>query len=113
MSRFEPGKTTTPIRTLTRRVPRRSRGRRRRRADERRRRPERLDLVRLDQRVREQLARQPLDDRPGRGLVGRRDRQLDPPADPDVADPVDPEVAEAALDGPALRVEDPGLRAGR
>ena len=34
------------------------------------------------------------------------DGQLDPPADADVADALDPEVAEAALDRPALRVED-------
>ena len=43
------------------------------------------------------------------GLVGRVDRQLDPPADPHVADALDPEVAEAALDRPTLRVEDAGL----
>ena len=46
---------------------------------------------------------QPLDDRAGRRLVRRLDGQLDPPADPDVADPVDPEVAEAALDRATLR----------
>ena len=72
---------------------------------------ERLDVVRLDQRVRQELARQPLDDRPRRRLVGRRHGQLDPPPDADAGHAVDPEVAEAALDGPALRIEDAGLRA--
>ena len=66
--------------------------------------------VRLDQRVRQQLAGQALDDRAGRGLVGRIDGQFDAPADPDGADAADAEVIEAALDGPALRVEDAGLR---
>ena len=44
------------------------------------------------------------------GLVDRRHRQLDAPPDADVGDPVDPEVRQAALDGPALRVEDARLR---
>ena len=63
----------------------------------------RLDGVGLDERVRQQLGRQPLDDGPGRGLVGRLDRQLDPAPDADGADALDAEVAEAALHGPALR----------
>ena len=75
-------------------------------ADGGRRRAERLDREDLDQRVRQQLGGEPLDDRPGRRLVVGVDGQLDPPADADVADPLDPEVAEAALDRPTLRVED-------
>ena len=55
------------------------RGRRRRARD-------RFDGVRLDQRVRQQLAGQALDDGARRGLVGRLDGQLDPPADADGAD---------------------------
>src|SRR6478752_6539125 len=45
-----------------------------------------------------------------RGRVRRADGPLGAAADPDATDALDPEVAEAALDGPALRVEDPGLR---
>jgi hypothetical protein len=60
MSRFEPGNTTTPIRTLIRAAPAG-------RADDAR--AERLDVERLDQRVRQQLAGEPLDDRPRRRLV--------------------------------------------
>ena len=41
------------------------------------------------------------------------DRQLHPPPDADVGDPVDPEVRQAALDGPALRVEDARAWASR
>ncbi len=53
---------------------------------------------------------EPLDRRPGGRRVVGGDRQLDPPADPDGGDALDPEVAEAALDRPALRVEDARLR---
>ena len=60
LSQFEPGKTTTPTRTLIRPA------RRRRGVDAS---PEQLDRVRLDERVGEQLAGQPLDDRPRRRLV--------------------------------------------
>ena len=101
MSRFEPGKTTTPIRTVIAGA-----------ADRRRRRrPEHLDLVRLDQRVREQLARR----------AARRPRAPPPRRRPSTVSStrrptrtrrhaVDPEMAEAALDRPALGIEDPGLR---
>ena len=60
-------------------------------------------------RVGEQLACETLDDGARGGLVGRVDRQLDPPADAHRADPADPEVVEAALDGPPLRIEDARL----
>ncbi len=46
-----------------------------------------LDRVGLDQRVRQELAREPLDDGARRGLVGGLDRQLHPAPDPDAADP--------------------------
>ena len=55
-------------------------------------------------------AGQSLDDCARGRLVRRVDGQLGAAADPDATDALDPEVAEAALDGPALRVEDPGLR---
>ena len=55
-------------------------------------------------------AGEPLDDGSRGRLVGGVDGQLGSPADPDGTDALDPEVAEAALDRPALRVEDPGLR---
>ena len=38
--------------------------------------------------------------------VGGVDRQLDPPADPDAGHAGHAEVGQAALDRPALRVED-------
>ncbi len=102
-SQLLPGKTTTPIRTRHAQ-PAPAGG-----ADGRRGGPERLDRVGLDERVRQQLGGEPVDDRPGRRLVGGVDGQLDPPSDPDVVDAVDPEVAEAALDRPTLR--DRGCRA--
>ncbi len=52
---------------------------------------------------------QALGDRPGSGLVGGLHGQLDAPADAHGADPLDAEVAEAALDGPALGIEDARL----
>ena len=79
------------------------------RTDRGRRAGDRLDRVRLDERVRQQLAGQPLDDGAGGGLVGRIDGQLDAPPDADGADAADAEVVEAALDGPALRIEDARL----
>ena len=98
-SQLLPGKTTTPTRTAIRRAP-----------------PpiddapaDRLDRVRLDERVREQLGRQALDDRARGGLVGGLDRQLHAATDADGADALDPEVPQAALHGPPLRVEDAGL----
>src|SRR6185503_8087423 len=102
-SQLLPGKTTTPIRTGISVVPRPDTHGRRCGCD-------RLDRVGLDERVREQLPGETLDDRPGFRLVRRVHGQLRSPADPDGTDALDPEVAEAALDRPALRVEDPGLR---
>ena len=52
-----------------------------------------LDRVGLDERVRQQLAGQPLDDRARRRLVGGLDGQLDAPPDADGADALDAEVA--------------------
>ena len=78
-------------------------------ADRRRRGAERLDRVDLDERVRQQLRGEALDDRARGRLVGGLDRQLGPPADADVVDALDAEVAEAALDGPAAGIEDAGL----
>ena len=98
-SQLEPGKTTTPMRAVTRPpLPRRRAAA-----------PSVLDLERLDQRVRQQLAGQPLHDRPRRRLVRGVDRELDPPPDADADDALDAEVRQAALDGPALRVEDARL----
>ena len=71
--------------------------------------PERLERVRLDERVRQQLRRETLDDRTGGRLVGGLDRQLGAPTDAHVVDALDPEMAEAALDGPAGRIEDARL----
>ena len=65
-----------------------------------------LDAVGLDQRVRRSSAGKSLDDGQRRGLVGRLDGQLDPAPDANVVNALDPEVAEAALDRPALRIED-------
>ena len=68
--------------------------------------PEQLDVVRLDQRIRQELARQPVDDGARGRLVRGLDRQLHPPADPDGADALIPRWPRLALDGPALRIED-------
>src|SRR6185436_11847865 len=80
------------------------------RPDQRRGALEGLDVVGLDQRVRQELRRQALDGRPGCPVVDRLDRQLDPAADADLAHALDAEVAQAALHGPPLRIENPRLR---
>src|SRR4029079_3521824 len=69
-----------------------------------------LDVERLDQRVREELPGEPLDDRPRAGLRVGRHAALDTSPDPDIRDAGGPEMSEAALDRAALRIEDPVLR---
>src|SRR4051812_31453084 len=69
-----------------------------------------LDLVRLDQRVREQLLAHPLHLRPGVGGVRRLELQIDDLADARLRDG-EAEVPQRAADGLALRVEDALLRA--
>ena len=68
-----------------------------------------LDLVALDQRVREQLLAHPLDLRARLGRVVGVDLELDEPADAGLADG-EAEVPQAALDRLTLRVEDARLR---
>src|ERR1700759_2722470 len=68
-----------------------------------------LDLVALDQRVREQSLAHLLDLRLRRCLVGGLDLEVDHLADARVLH-LEPEVAERRADRLALRVEDPGLR---
>src|SRR4051812_20296319 len=92
-SSFEPGKTTTAMRgpelLLT--------GRRQ------------LDLVRLDQRVREELVAHPFDLDPRLPLVGRLHLEIDDPPDPRSAHS-EPELPERRLHRLALRIEDARLR---
>src|SRR6478609_9180163 len=102
-SQLLPGKTTTPMRTGISVLPRPDAHGRRCAGD-------RLDRVGLDERVRQQLTGEALDDGPGCRFVRRVHGQLRSPADPDATDAIDPEVAEAALDRPTLWIEDPGLR---
>ncbi len=64
-----------------------------------------LDLIVLDQRVREQLLAHRLE------LGGILHVQLHEPADVDVLDAAETERGERALHGDALRVEDARLRA--
>ena len=80
------------------------------RRDGRRRRAERLDRVRLDERVRQQLARR-AGRRSARAAASSAASTVSSTRRPTrtALTPVDPEVAEAALDGPALRIEDAGL----
>ena len=68
-----------------------------------------LDAELLHERVRQELAREPVHDRAGRRLVGRGDRELDPSSDPDTGHAGQAEVRQAAFDRLALRVEDAGL----
>src|SRR6185503_8866712 len=67
-----------------------------------------LDLVALDQRVREQPLAHLLDLRPGRRLVGGLDLEVDHLADARVLH-LEAEVAERRADRFALRVEDARL----
>src|SRR5439155_13339490 len=67
-----------------------------------------LDLVALDQRVREQLGAHPLDLGAGLLGIGDLDLEIDEAADPRTVDG-EAEVAERGLDGLALRVEDARL----
>src|SRR6476646_10268305 len=101
-SQLLPGKTTTPMRTGISALPCPD-------PDGRRGRAQGLDGEDLDQRVRQELAGKPLDGRARRCLVVGFDGQLDPPSDTDAGDPLDPEMAEAALDRPTRRIEDPWL----
>jgi hypothetical protein len=67
-----------------------------------------LDLVALDQRVREQLGAHPLDLGPGLLWIAGLDLEIDEPPDPRVVDG-EPEVPQRRLDRLALWVEDAGL----
>ena len=70
---------------------------------------ESLDGEGLDQRVREELPREPLDHLARRRFAAGLDRQLDPSPHPNRRDPLDAQVPEAAFDRTALGVEDAGL----
>src|SRR5690348_1846949 len=69
-----------------------------------------LDLVRLHERVRQQLLAHPLDLRPCCVGVGGVDLEVDDLADP-CAGNREAEVLEGGLDGLALRIEDALFRA--
>ena len=71
--------------------------------------PEQLDPVRLDERVREQLRGEPLDDRPGGRLVRRGHRELDAATHPDAGHPLDAQMRQAALHRTTLGIQDAGL----
>src|SRR5439155_18386311 len=89
-----------------------SRGRRRRRRAGYRSRSRRVskgDLVALDQRVRQELLAHALELGTGGVRIRGVDLQIDEPADARLGDR-EAEVLERALDGFALRIEDPGLR---